>query len=62
MRSENFENRFTNKDFIVEINLNMDFALAREIIDDHKHAVLESVVLVSGKSFVTFDGDFEQLG
>ena len=36
MCSKNFENLSTNKDFMPKNNSNRDFALAREIIHDHK--------------------------
>ena len=40
MCRSSFENRFTNKDFMPKIISNWDFAVAREIIHDHKLSVL----------------------
>ena len=55
---QKIENRITNKDFMPRILiLNRDFALASEIIHDHKLSVLATVseVLISAKYFLAFD-------
>ena len=67
MRNKHFENRLTNKDLIPKLILNRDFALARGIIHDHKLSILATFLtriksFISGKSFVTFDAELEQLG
>ena len=63
--SNSVENSTTNKDFR-KLLLNREFALTREITHGHKLSalakLLEFEVLISDKSFVTFDADFEQLG
>ena len=59
---KNFENRLTNKVFMAK----MDFALAREIIDDRENAYIFREFLpdhedfVSGMSFASIYNNFEQ--
>ena len=47
MRSKNFKNQLTNKDFMTfcpKLILNRDPALAREIIYDHKLPILATLL------------------
>ena len=60
--SNNFENLLTNKDVMPKLILKRGFALAREIIHDHKLSILTTLeVLISGKSFGAFDANFQHL-
>ena len=50
---------------MAKMNLHMDFALAREIIDDRENTYFSRILtyhedFVSGMSFVSIYNDFEQ--